>query len=314
MISTAFDFIRQKKYKELTFFGITFIKYRYDNLKYFLINKINKDKYKIVTVNGYKMYIFLEDIGISKELYLYKIREKFATKYMESFLKEDDIIIEIGANIGYYVLLENKISKKGKIFACEPMTFNRKLLERNIALNNLKNVDTYSFAMGEKIQEQEFYIYDKINWSSFNKNVAGKIVSTEIVKTITIDHFVKEYLGDLAPTVLRMDVEGYEYEVIKGALKTIDKCDRLKIFLEIHPKLLSKKKLDELLKIFKDNNFKVKAIINECAAYLYPYLDSKILSLKQDIPYGYIGNDYENLEKFLQMKKGTEVFLEKEIN
>jgi FkbM family methyltransferase len=310
-LKTAFKYIKQRKINELILTGRLFAEYYYGDLKYNTVSKISRNRYKIVTVNGSKMYIYLDDNGISKELYLYKRREKFATEFMESFLSEDDIIIEIGANIGYYVLLESKIAKKGKIYACEPMPLNRKLLEMNVKLNNVKNIELYPFAMGDQNKEQQFYIYDKINWSSFNKNIDGKIVSTVSVKTITIDNFINEYLDGCYPTVLRMDVEGYEYNIIKGALNMLRHCDNLKIFMEIHPHLLSPEKLDELINIFKDNKFKVRALINECFPHFYPYLNHKSLNSIIDIPYGCIGNSYEELKKYLYVNKGTEVFFEK---
>jgi len=149
-LKKTFEYIKQGKFRELIFRGRLFVKKHYGNLKYSLICKINKDKYKIITVNDSKMYIHFDDDGISKDLYLYKEREKFATERLKSFIKEDDIIVEIGANIGYYVLLENKLARKGKIFALEPMPFSRKLLTMNVKLNNAKNIEIFPFAIGDQ--------------------------------------------------------------------------------------------------------------------------------------------------------------------
>lgn len=312
-LKTAIEYIKQRKFKELIFRGKLCIKHRSGWLQYRLINKINKDKYKIVTVNGSKMYIHLDDDGISKDLYLYKGREKFATECLKSFIKEDDVIIEIGANIGYYVLLENKIAKKGKIFALEPMPFSRKLLTMNIKLNNMENVEIYPFAIGDQNKEQNFYIYKEINISSFYLNPAGKLVSTKKVRTITLDNFVEQYMGGTLPTVLRMDIEGFEYNVIKGAMNTIKNCNKLRIFMEIHPHILSREQLNELLDILENNNFEIKTVTNECTPHIYPYLDNKIWDSIEEVPYGCIGNDisYGDLKKYLRMNKGSEVFFEK---
>lgn len=311
ILKKTFEYIKQGKFEELMVRGRIFVKGHYGNLKYDLINKISKDKYKITTVNKSKMYIHLDDDGISKQLYLYKKREKFATEFFKSFLNEEDTILEIGANIGYYVLLENKIANNGKIFAFEPLLFNRKLLNMNVKLNDVNNIEIFPFALGDQNKEQKFYIYKKRNWSSFNKNIKGEIVSSEIVKTITIDDFVEEYLGDTSPTVLRMDVEGYEYEVIKGATNTIASCNNLKIFMEIHSHILPQEKIDDLLNILKDNKFKIKAIIKECPPILYPYLSYKIWDSIDGDPYGYIGNSYDDLKKYLRRNKALEVFFEK---
>jgi len=310
-LKTAIKYIKQRKSKELIFrFGLL-MKYYSDGIQYGLINKISKDKYKIVTINGSKMYIHLEDDGISKDLYLYKEREKFATEYMNSFIKDDDIIIEIGANIGYYVLLENKIATKGKIIAIEPMPFSRKLLTMNVKLNNAENVEIYPFAIGDQNKEQDFYIYTKINISGFNQNPNENLVSTIKVKTVTLDNFIKSYMDGIPPNVLRMDVEGFEYNVIKGALDTIQKCHKLRIFMEIHPHILSKEQLNDLLGILENNDFKIKALTKECSPHFYPYLDNTLLV--ENAPCGCIGKDisYEDLKKNLLANEGSEVFFEK---
>jgi len=312
-LKTAIEYIKQRKYKELIFRGGLFVKYHSGGIRYRLINKINKDKYKIVTVNGSKMYIYLDDDGISKDLYLYKEREKFATECLKSFIKEDDIIIEIGANIGYYVLVESKIAKKGKIFALEPMSFSRKLLTMNVKLNNVENVEIYPFAIGDQNKEQDFYTYTKINVSGFNLKPHENLVSTKKVKIMTLDNFIEKYLGDARPDVLRMDVEGFEYNVIKGAMNTIKNCNKLRIFMEIHPHILSQEQLNELLDILENNNFEIKTVTNECMPHIYPYLDNKIWDSIEDVSYGCIGNDisYEDLKKYLRMNRGSEVFFEK---
>lgn len=312
-LKTAIEYIKQRKFKELIFRGRLFMKEHSGGIRYRLINKINKDKYKIVTVNGSKMYIHLDDDGISKDLYLYKEREKFATECLKSFIKEDDVIIEIGANIGYYVLLETKIAKKGKIFAIEPMPFSRKLLTMNVKLNNVENVEIYHFAIGDQNKEQEFYIYKQINISGFNLKSYGNLVSTKKVRIMTLDNFIEKYLGDTLPTVLRMDVEGFEYNVIKGAMNTIRNCNELRIFMEIHPHILSQEQLNELLGILENNTFKIKTVTNECMPHCYPYLDNKIWDSIEEVPYGCIGNDisYEDLKKYLRINRGSEVFFEK---
>lgn len=310
ILKTFLVSIKQKKFKNLIFMGLVFMIYHYGNFKYYIYKIIN-NKYKLVEVNGSRMYIHLDDNGISKELCLYKKREKFATEFMISFLDENDVIIEIGANIGYYVLLESRIAKKGKIFACEPAPFNQKLLKMNVQLNRIRNIEIYQLAISDQNQDKKFYIYENINWCSFNDKLDGNIISTEIVKTVTIDDFVKNHMNGYYPTFFRMDVEGHEYNVIKGALNTIRDCPKLKIFMEIHPHLLSYEQIDELISIFKKNKFRIKAIINESPPHINYFFDNKILNWIADSSYGNIGNNYEDLKKYLMLNKGTEIFLEK---
>lgn len=310
--SSLFKYLKHGRLRELFFRGKLYLAEGYGALKYKVIEKINHEKFKIVTVNGLPMYVYLGDKGISRDLYLYHGRERFAVQFLESFLKQDDIVIDIGANIGYYVLLEHRLATKGQIFACEPVPFNRNLFERNLDLNGIQNVQVLPLAFGDGEERQhEFYLYDQINWASFNKNPRGKLVGTINVELTTVDAFVDQYLGGRWPSFLRMDVEGYEYEIMKGAQRVLAHSPNLKIFIEIHPHLLSAEKLDGLLTMLEHHKFEVKGIINECQPHEYRFLNDTIWSSIETIPYGFIGTGYEKLRSVLRVNKGTEVFFEK---
>jgi hypothetical protein len=69
---------------------------------------------------------------------------------------------------------------------------------------------------------------------------------------MAVDTFLK---NRIFPKLIRMDVEGYEYEIIKGMPQTLNK--NIRILVELHPHLLDKK-IDEILMILVQNNFKVR--------------------------------------------------------
>ena len=311
-LGSAYKYAKQGKYNELLLRGSVFFEEQYGALRYALKNRVSREKYKIVKVNGFPMYIYLEDNGISRDLYLYRKREKFAVEFFESFVREDDVIIDIGANIGYYVLLEQRLAKRGRVFACEPSPFNRSMLSMNLALNKVGNVKVFPLAIGsEDNVERDFFIYDRINWASFNRKLNAKLVKTIKVKIATIDRFVEENLEGLSPSLLRMDVEGHEYDILRGASRVLAQCPRLKIFMEIHPHLLSEDALDGLLRILESYGFRVEAIINECEPYFYRFLNNKTYAALVDVPYGFIGDSYEKLRTYLRMNKGSEVFFQR---
>jgi FkbM family methyltransferase len=282
------------------------------SLKYELASKLNRDKYRIVRTNGFRMYVHLSDKGISKDLYLYGSRERFALKFLKSFLEEDDIIIDIGANIGYYALTESQAAPKGRIFATEPSAFNRRILHMNLELNNVDNVRIYPFAFAEHTEgERELYLYKQTNWTSFNKNLNAEIVDTARVRTVSLDDFVGRFMGGVLPTAMRMDVEGFETEIIKGARQTLRDAPKMKIFMEMHPHLLTAQQLDGLLHALEHCRFEVKAIVNDCEPHVYAFLDDKMMKMVAPVPYGVLGAGYDKLRMYLRMNKGTQVFFEK---
>lgn len=313
------EYIREGKLKSLLCGFIYFVLYMKDtylgNLRYTLakIRSKGMNYTKIIIVNANLMCINLKDSGICKDLYLYRKREHFSTDFVKNILKENEIVIDIGANIGYYALLEARLANKGKIYCIEPIPTNINLLKRSIELNNFKNISVFQYAMGDKNGNSKMYIYDKCNWCSFTKNLDGNIIEEIEVPIITLDTFVESYVCQY-PTFIRMDVEGYEYQIIKGAFKILEINKPLKICIELHPHLMSRENMIELLNILKQRDFKVKAIFIDASPHAYKNINTinrlrKVMGLQE---FGFAGKSYEDLDRLLREKRGLLVFFERE--
>lgn len=173
---------------------------------------------------GSKMYLLKDDMGLSKDLIENKIREEASTKYIQGILKPDWIAIDIGANLGYYALLE--ASKVKKVYAIEPVKISFNTLNKSIKLNRYKNIKTYNLAIGNQSGIQDIIISHKINWSTmvdldividkYKQSFNEFYKDTKKIETLTLDNFVKiNKIGRV--DFIRMDVEGYEVEIIRGA-------------------------------------------------------------------------------------------------
>jgi len=229
----------------------------FEHLKYLPENAVTE-------VNNAKMFLLPRKGGIYLDLFSHKKREPICTNYLmhAGVLKEGDVVLDIGANVGYYVLVEAQlVGKSGKVYAVEPVRSNFELLERNVQLNNFKNVSTFQFAFGEKDSKSEIYVSDKSNLCAIKRNAAGgKIISKEEVHMATVDTF---FTDKASPNLIRMDVEGYEYEIIKGMAKTL-KGD-IKILVELHPlrPYLGPEKIDEIFRVLEQNGFGVRFVVFE---------------------------------------------------
>ncbi len=229
---------------------------------------INRLKYmpeaKVIKVNKSKMMLFPEKGDINTDLYLYRKREPICTEYLinSGVIKKGDVVLDIGANIGYYALVESQlVGQTGKVYAVEPVRNTYKMLEKNVGLNNLANVSTYQFAFGDRNMHAEIFVSNKSNLCAMNKEaVGGVVLGVQDVAMMTVDEFVKD---KAPPNLVRMDVEGFEYEIIKGMTQTLK--GKTKILLELHtqPTCLRPEKLEELLQILKDNHYKIKFIVYE---------------------------------------------------
>ena len=108
-----------------------------DELWYWINYYRCSSKEVIKKIQGSKMLLDLRDKGIHKDLFLYGCREPECTKIVQKELCEGMKVVDIGANIGYYALMEAQIvGDSGKIYAIEPEPRNFRMLERNIEMNS----------------------------------------------------------------------------------------------------------------------------------------------------------------------------------
>lgn len=207
--------------------------------------------YVLQNIQGSKMYLDLNDKGLSTDLLLNGIREPFMTKAIQSILNKDDICLDIGANIGYYVLQEAKLSKK--VYAIEPVKENYDVLIKNIKVNSYSNTFTYKMACGDVCKGDYINISSKHNLSSMINVNSRDVIRKDMVQVVTVDKFI---IDKETPTFIRMDVEGYEYEIIKGMTDLLESGCQLKIFIELHLDILKGKAI-ELCKILKRYGFEI---------------------------------------------------------
>lgn len=139
------------------------------------------------------------------------------------------VVLDVGANVGFYTLLASVlVGDSGKVFAIEPLPSNPTLLKRHVALNRLKNVTVIDGAASDRSGIASF--------AQVENNCMGKLSSDGnlVVKTFTIDDLIAQ--GIIAPpTIVKIDVEGAEGEVLRGAEQTL-RTHLPKMFLATHGK------------------------------------------------------------------------------
>lgn len=145
----------------------------------------------------------------------------------EENIKKGDVIFDIGAQSGFYTLLASELTgEDGKVFSFEPFPQNIYYLKRNTEINNCKNINVIEMAVSDK--------NGIVNFKEGKSNFAGRISDEGDlkVKTASIDVLMAD--GKLLPpNLIKIDVEGAEFSVLKGARLTLEKYHPL-IFLAIH--------------------------------------------------------------------------------
>ena len=213
---------------------------------------------------GLKISILPHDRGISRELKIFKVHEPLTTKTLikelirlKKLLRKVTVV-DIGSNIGYYAILEAKIlGENGTVICIEPVRRNFQALLKNIELNNVDNAEAIKVALSDKRGLAKMIVASGSNWARLLDDKDYSAPQTENVRVTTLDNI---FSNNRKIDLIRMDVEGHEYRVIKGGLHIIKK--HLPSFLiEVHPNLLGKHELQNLLSIFRDLGYTIKILI-----------------------------------------------------
>jgi FkbM family methyltransferase len=140
--------------------------------------------------------------------------------------------IDVGAHIGYYSLLFAKcVGPSGRVFSFEPLPGNFALLQKNIWINNLQNVQLRNEAIFSRTQEITINTPDE-QPNPGGGSIYGAVGHTQYcVKAVTLDDFCEGLA--LRPDILKMDIEGAEYEALLGARRIISQ-HRPKLLIELH--------------------------------------------------------------------------------
>ena len=148
--------------------------------------------------------------------------------------KEGDTVIDIGAHIGHYTIPSSKqVGNSGKVVAIEADPDNFQLLKRNIALNNLTNVLPLNYAVFSTRTRMK--LYEQSASAKYNSLMLARAAKTKNyveVNADTLDSILK-LNGVNRVNWIKIDVEGAEFEVLKGSTKTLS-SENVSLLIEIH--------------------------------------------------------------------------------
>lgn len=149
-------------------------------------------------------------------LYFYGTHdERYVTTKLLKIIRPGDLCWDIGANIGFYTcLLASQVEEAGAVVAFEPAVRTCGYLHQNVSLNQFKNVTVVNKGLGD-ITEQRYLYYSEASLTEGTaslKYTKGRAAS-ECVTLDTIDNLIQELP---IPDFIKIDVEGYQLEVLRG--------------------------------------------------------------------------------------------------
>jgi len=219
---------------------------------YLLKNKILNEEGSLNLFGKNFYYLNLEDVlgSISQII----VNDEYNLK---NFLKDDYVIFDIGANIGVFTCFCATLAKNGKVFAFEPVSFVFDLLKKNT--RDYDNVECYKIGFSSEIEEKEILIRQ---WAPGDSTIQDSPIERphqsfdlkEKIEISTLDNFVSEKKLRRIDFI-KIDVEGYEDEVLKGGIETIKKFKPI-LGVSLHSQFFEK----EIREIFEKEikNYEIK--------------------------------------------------------
>ena len=159
--------------------------------------------------------------------------------FIKQHVRQGDAILDVGSFVGIYAILESRFAgSRGRVVAIEPTSASASVARRHFEFNAspaVAPIVLVESALGERCGEAAFYQYDEpyVNALAPAVDVNGDPV-TSVVEVLTIDDLCQQM--KIRPTFIRMDVQGAELQVLRGARRTITSAgSELTIVAEMHP-------------------------------------------------------------------------------
>lgn len=155
--------------------------------------------------------------------------------WLQQQLSVGDVVVDIGANIGYYTLaFAQAVGASGQVYAFEPHPENFKLLSKNILVNGYRNVLPVQAAASDRSGSLALECC-QVNQECHHLTAApgGQAV---MVQSLRLD----DYFSETAPSIslVKLDVEGYELHVIRGMRRLLTVNNRIRLVVEFAPQYL----------------------------------------------------------------------------
>ena len=160
-------------------------------------------------------------IWVDYNIYCLGLYEVPLARFFIRSLRTDSVVLDIGAYIGQYTLLAAKYAPTGRVIALEPHPESYQRLLANIALNRLGNVQALNLAAGQRPEQASLLLSDQ-PFSSGLLPTGRSDDGVADVEVVPVDQIVREAALPRVD-VMKVDVEGAERQVVRGAYETLSR-------------------------------------------------------------------------------------------
>ena len=235
------------------------------------------------------MVLDKSDLDLSRQIQMLGTysTESFERKVLEKYLKKDQIMLDIGANIGFYSLFARSIiGEKGMVYSFEALKENTEMIQMSIVENSFENINVINAGISNKVGKGFLHVspYYNSEHSLFNYHYSsGKTNGNKIqINLNTVDNFLQNKVNDLNIDIIKMDIEGSESNALEGMTDTLNYNDNIVLVTEFWPQGFknSNNKSKEFLEKLNSVGFQINHI-DENKEKVYPVTVNEMLKMEQ---------------------------------
>lgn len=209
-------------------------------------------------VDPFRLAVDTEDQEVSQRIIREGIWEPSETKAVVDHVKAGNVVVDVGANIGYFTAILSKlVGDTGKVFAFEPHPHNFGILERTLKENACKNVNASNVAIADKEGFSKLFVSP--NNSGDHRSYDSEDGRSSIFTIVTT---LDAVLRGTSVDFIKMDIQGGEGLALLGMNKILKKNPRIKLLIEFWPIGLVRCGIEpkKFLEDFKSYGFKFDSV------------------------------------------------------
>jgi FkbM family methyltransferase len=203
---------------------------------------------------------------ITRHIYRLGAHEPVITRYLLENVRlgAGDIALDVGANLGWYSVLLNRLSAPGaRIFAFEPDPRTYGLLLTNLAANEATRVTALNIALGAEAGSATLRRYKDSNNGRHSLIPGDDIAGSITVLLDTLDAFAAaQGIAGQRIAFMKIDVEGFEYFVLRGATQLLRQCDNIVCEYSPQSLALAGQPADVLIELLKASGLRAQGFID----------------------------------------------------
>lgn len=194
------------------------------------------NRHRAWKTSGGRVYLNVRESAMmwARALGLYEVAKADA---MRCLLRAGDCFVDVGANKGDFALLAARlVGDAGRVLAFEPEPNNCCWIERTLELNGSRNVRLFPLALSDEDGEAMLRLSRQSGAHTLLPGLPGRSEAERRVPVRTLDSLLDE-LGSPRIDLLKLDVEGSELRVLRGAQRVLRSNRSLVLLLDLHPQL-----------------------------------------------------------------------------